>query len=413
MSAALARHDHLLLQAVSVNRGAVFAKGGDGMAVVFGRAGDAIAAAVAAQRAFEIEPWPTALRVRMGVHTGEAEERGGDYFGPAVNRAARLMSEATGGQVLVSLSTAEVVRDRLPEGLTLVELGERNLRSLTRPERVFELIWSADREPLPESCATAAGRDADSLGSHRPGCRARRHHRHGGGGAPRHAGWTRWGREDHAGHGGGATGSNGPRDGRRDPHVGHGPHGAGRRAGQRARTTGEHRRSTVGRSCAARVTTMARRDRQLRAPPARGPRPGRDVVAPLPRADHPCHQPRAAGAAVRTGLPGRTAGAARLRPGRGSRQRAIRRPLRGAGATGAPGLRDRRSGRRHRHGGAPAGRHAARHRAGRGTTVVAQPRRSRPPVGPSPGRSVRGRPCRPAPRDTARRHRMVLQPPPG
>ena len=150
MSAALARHDHLLLQAVSVNRGAVFAKGGDGMAVVFGRAGDAIAAAVAAQRAFEIEPWLTALRVRMGVHTGEAEERGGDYFGPAVNRAARLMSEATGGQVFVSLSTAEVVRDRLPEGLTLVELGERNLRSLTRPERVFELIWSADREPLPE-----------------------------------------------------------------------------------------------------------------------------------------------------------------------------------------------------------------------------------------------------------------------
>jgi predicted ATPase/class 3 adenylate cyclase len=150
MSAALARHDHLLRQAVAVNGGAVFATGGDGMAVVFGRAGDAIAAAVAAQRAFAVEPWPTALRVRMGVHTGEAEERGGDYFGPAVNRAARLMSEATGGQVLVSLSTAEVLRDRLPEGLTLVELGERSLRSLTRPERVFELTWSADRQPLPE-----------------------------------------------------------------------------------------------------------------------------------------------------------------------------------------------------------------------------------------------------------------------
>ena len=283
MSVALARHDHLLRQAVLVNRGAVFATGGDGMAVVFGRAGDAIAAAVAAQRAFEIEPWPTALRVRMGVHTGEAEERGGDYFGPAVNRAARLMSEATGGQVLVSLSTAEVVRDRLPEGLTLVELGERNLRSLTRPERVFELIWSADRRAAPRRVATAAGRDADSLGSHRPGCRARRHHRHGGGGAPRHAGWTRRGREDHAGHGGGATGSNGPRDGRRDPHVGHRPHRAGRRAGQRARTTGQHRRPAVGRRCAARVTTMARRDRQLRAPPPRGPRPGRDVVPALPR----------------------------------------------------------------------------------------------------------------------------------
>jgi predicted ATPase/class 3 adenylate cyclase len=174
MSAALARHDHLLLQAVSVNRGAVFAKGGDGMAVVFGRAGDAIAAAVAAQRAFELEQWPTVLRVRMGVHTGEAEERGGDYFGPAVNRAARLMSDATGGQVLVSLSTAEIVRDRLAEGLTLVELGERNLRSLARPERVFELIWSSDREPLPEeslqptveaeSRSGLIGRDAELAG---------------------------------------------------------------------------------------------------------------------------------------------------------------------------------------------------------------------------------------------------------
>jgi predicted ATPase/class 3 adenylate cyclase len=155
MSAALARHDELLLRAVSVYRGAVFSKAGDGMAVVFGRAADAVTAAVAAQRAFASEPWPTELRVRMGVHTGEAEERGGDYFGSAVNRAARLMSEATGGQVLVSLSTAEVVRDGLPEGLTLVELGERNLRSLTRPERVFELTWSADHEPLLEAASPA------------------------------------------------------------------------------------------------------------------------------------------------------------------------------------------------------------------------------------------------------------------
>jgi predicted ATPase/class 3 adenylate cyclase len=171
MSVALARHDRLLRYAVAVNGGAVFATGGDGMAAVFGRAGDAIAAAVAAQRAFENEAWPTALHVRMGLHTGEAEERGGDYFGPAVNRAARLMSEATGGQVLVSLSTAEVVRDRLPEGLTLVELGERKLRSLTRPERVFELTWSPDGEPLPEAAPRPPvgmevrggliGRDAD------------------------------------------------------------------------------------------------------------------------------------------------------------------------------------------------------------------------------------------------------------
>jgi len=141
MSSALARHDQLLRQAVSASGGAVFATGGDGVAVVFDRAGDAMQAAVTAQRLFAVEPWPVVVRVRMGIHTGEAEERDGDYFGGAVNRAARLMAEAVGGQILVSLSTAEVVRDHLPDGMELVELGERTLRSLRRPERVFELSW--------------------------------------------------------------------------------------------------------------------------------------------------------------------------------------------------------------------------------------------------------------------------------
>src|SRR3954451_3118489 len=83
-----------------------------------------------------------ALRVSVSVHTGAAEERGARYFGPVVTRSARLMSSASGGQVLVSLTTAEVVRDALPAGMALVELGERALRSLRRPERVFELRWS-------------------------------------------------------------------------------------------------------------------------------------------------------------------------------------------------------------------------------------------------------------------------------
>ena len=142
-SAALARHDHLLRAAVTASRGVVFAHGGDGMAAAFQRAGDAIAAAAGAQQALDADG--SELRVRMAVHTGEAEERDGNYFGPALNRAARLMALAAGGQVLVSLAAAEVVRDRLPEGLALSELGERSLRSLSRPERVFELTWSAPK----------------------------------------------------------------------------------------------------------------------------------------------------------------------------------------------------------------------------------------------------------------------------
>jgi class 3 adenylate cyclase len=123
MSAALQRHDALLRAAVAAHGGMVFATGGDGVAAVFGRAVDAVNAAAAAQQALADEVWPVPLLVRMGVHTGEAEERDGDYLGPAVNRAARLMSAARGGQVLVSLTATEVVRDQLGPGLAFVELG--------------------------------------------------------------------------------------------------------------------------------------------------------------------------------------------------------------------------------------------------------------------------------------------------
>ncbi len=74
------------------------------------------------------------MRVRMGVHTGEASERDGDYFGPAVNRAARLMNAGHGGQVLVGATTAAVVVG----GAALVDLGEHRLRDLAEPQRVFQ-----------------------------------------------------------------------------------------------------------------------------------------------------------------------------------------------------------------------------------------------------------------------------------
>ena len=76
----------------------------------------------------------------MALHTGAAEERDGDYFGPPVNRVARLLSAAHGGQVLLSLPTQELVRDQFPAGTSLRDLGEHRLKDLFRPERVFQLL---------------------------------------------------------------------------------------------------------------------------------------------------------------------------------------------------------------------------------------------------------------------------------
>jgi predicted ATPase/class 3 adenylate cyclase len=137
MGVALARHDEILRSAIEMHGGVVFATGGDGFAAVFGRSGDAVAAAIAAQRALQGEVWAdgVVLRVRMGVHTGEAEERDGDYFGPPVNRAARLMSAAHGGQVVVSGTTVGVLGS--VEGVRLVDLGSHRLKGVADEIRVF------------------------------------------------------------------------------------------------------------------------------------------------------------------------------------------------------------------------------------------------------------------------------------
>jgi predicted ATPase/class 3 adenylate cyclase len=141
MVTAMTRHDELVRAAVEAQGGYVFSTGGDGFAVAFARAGDAIAAAVSAQRALAGESWPAdaTIAVRMGLHTGEVEERGGDYFGSAVNRAARLTGLAHGGQVVLSAATADVAADTLLPGVKLVDLGEHLLRDLSRREHVFQL----------------------------------------------------------------------------------------------------------------------------------------------------------------------------------------------------------------------------------------------------------------------------------
>jgi len=126
---------------------------GDAFFVAFARATDAVLAAVDAQRAFAAHPWPegVAVRVRMGLHTGEPARTSEGYVGLDVHRAARIMSAAYGGQVLLSQTTCNLVEQDLPEDLSLRDLGEHRLKDLGRPRRLFQLVipdLPADFPPL-------------------------------------------------------------------------------------------------------------------------------------------------------------------------------------------------------------------------------------------------------------------------
>jgi predicted ATPase/class 3 adenylate cyclase len=151
MHPALALHDAIARDEVQRHRGNVVKTSGDGMLAVFGDPLDAIAATLDLQQALA-DPEATAgvaLRVRCGLHAGVDERRDNDFFGRAVNRAARIMSAAHGGQVLVSEAVAALVRDRLPEGVALRDLGQVRLRDLARPEQIFQVLHRALRETFP------------------------------------------------------------------------------------------------------------------------------------------------------------------------------------------------------------------------------------------------------------------------
>ena len=143
MAVALARHDELVEQVVTSRGGRLIKTRGEGDATfsVFDRPSAAAAAAIELQDAIAHEPWALRepLRIRVALHTGEVELRDGDYFGRAVNRAARLRSLAVGGQILCSGATAELVIDSLTDDVVLADLGMRQLNNLARPEHVFEL----------------------------------------------------------------------------------------------------------------------------------------------------------------------------------------------------------------------------------------------------------------------------------
>jgi class 3 adenylate cyclase/pimeloyl-ACP methyl ester carboxylesterase len=144
MRAALVRHEALIEATVTAHKGRLIKSQGEGDSTlsVFPRASDAVNAALGLQRALAAEAWPAGLvlRTRMALHTGEAELRQGDYYGQALNRAARLRALARGGQVLLSRVTAELVADELPAGAGLADVGAQQLRGLSRAEHVFALV---------------------------------------------------------------------------------------------------------------------------------------------------------------------------------------------------------------------------------------------------------------------------------
>ena len=167
MNAALARHDTLLRHAIEAAAGRVVKTTGDGVVAVFDEPVQALAACLAAQRSLQLRevrsanagpaapdlPAPITLKVRMGLHTGDAERRDGDYFGTSLIRAARIMSAAHGEQVLVSAATAEHLSARLPEGVVLREMGEHRLKGLRNAERLLQVVAADLRSEFPPLAA--------------------------------------------------------------------------------------------------------------------------------------------------------------------------------------------------------------------------------------------------------------------
>jgi class 3 adenylate cyclase len=148
MELALRRHDEILRASIGAHTGYVFSTAGDAFCAAFQEAASATSAAAAAQESLRQETWPagTEIAVRMGLHTGTADERDGDYFGPTLNRAARLMSTAHGGQVVMTSVTAASL-GHTHSRLYALEWGDR-LRILGgdgRSGTVIPPVWRSTR----------------------------------------------------------------------------------------------------------------------------------------------------------------------------------------------------------------------------------------------------------------------------
>jgi len=140
MMAALASHDAILRAAIDANHGQVIKTTGDGFLAVFQTALEGMQATIQAQQVLQLPLAGLTIKVRMGVHTGEAELRQGDYFGPSLNRTARIMAVGYGGQTLLSDVSAGLVRKGLPANTAVKDLGEHRLKGLSNPEHLWQLV---------------------------------------------------------------------------------------------------------------------------------------------------------------------------------------------------------------------------------------------------------------------------------
>ncbi len=141
MKDALAKHDSLLRSIFESHNGHVFKTIGDAFCVAFASPSDALVASLEAQRALQTESWgKTPIKVRMALHTGEAEARDNDYFGTTVNRVARIMSAGHGGQILLSQDTEAQLQNNLPQAVTLKEIGKHRMKGLTQLEQVYQVV---------------------------------------------------------------------------------------------------------------------------------------------------------------------------------------------------------------------------------------------------------------------------------
>jgi predicted ATPase/class 3 adenylate cyclase len=161
MRAAVARHEQIIVEAIDRHDGSVFKTVGDAFCAAFPTATSALRAAVDVQAALAREDFSgvDGLRVRIGVHTGRAEERNGDYFGPTVNRVARLMSIGHGGQTLVSDLTRALAQGELPTNVALTDLGVHRLKDLAEPEHVWQLGAAGQSSAFPPLVSLDSGRN--------------------------------------------------------------------------------------------------------------------------------------------------------------------------------------------------------------------------------------------------------------